>query len=170
MGVGYSGDLFDQLMRPFLFPHPPLSLVVYYTVSGRVRCIQYRRLCAFATLTSLSQCLFPGKLPHFIELMSFFGKVFTIAYYFSPYFCSADHNIHACWVNLRTVAATTTTIIPEVHTIYGHDVRLSGGLSPWCDPLLTFVPLCDHKRDWHLIGLWLTYCVTVVSSVARIKR
>ena len=34
------------------------------------------------------------------------------------------------------------------------------------DPL-TFVPLCDHKRDWHLIGLWLTCCVTVVSSVAR---
>ena len=37
-------------------------------------------------------------------------------------------------------------------------------MSPRCDPL-TFVPLfCDHKRDWHLIGLWLTCCVTVVSS------
>ena len=37
---------------------------------------------------------------------------------------------------------------------------LSSGSSPWCDPL-TFVPLCDHERDWHFIGLWLTRCVTV---------
>ena len=43
---------------------------------------------------------------------------------------------------------------------------LSSGLSPWCDSL-TFLPLCDHEWDWHLIGLWLTRCVTVVSSVAR---
>ena len=43
------------------------------------------------------------------------------------------------------------------------------GLSPWCDPL-TFVPLCDHKRDWHLIGLWLTCCVAIVSSLARTIR
>ena len=32
---------------------------------------------------------------------------------------------------------------------------LSSGLLPICDPL-TFVPLCDHEWDWHLIGLWLT--------------
>ena len=40
------------------------------------------------------------------------------------------------------------------------------GLSPRCDPL-TLVPVCDHERDWHVIGLWLTCCVTVVSSFAR---
>ena len=33
-------------------------------------------------------------------------------------------------------------------------VGLSSGLSPWCDPL-RFVPLCDHERDWHLIGLYM---------------
>ena len=48
-------------------------------------------------------------------------------------------------------------------------VGLSSGLSPRGDPL-TLVPLCDHKRDWHLIDLWLTCCVTVVSSVARTIR
>ena len=46
-------------------------------------------------------------------------------------------------------------------------VDLSRGLSPCCDPL-TSVPLCDHKRDWYLIGLWLTCCVTVFSSVLRV--
>ena len=35
-------------------------------------------------------------------------------------------------------------------------VGLSSGLSPRCDTL-TLVPLCDHKRDWHLKGLWLTF-------------
>ena len=25
----------------------------------------------------------------------------------------------------------------------------------------------DGKRDWHLIGLWLTCCVTVVCSVVK---
>ena len=48
-------------------------------------------------------------------------------------------------------------------------VGLSSGLSPWCNPL-TVVPLCGHARDWHLIGLWLTCCVIVVSSVARTIR
>ena len=46
-------------------------------------------------LTSLSLCLFPGKLPDFIELMSFSGKVLTAVYNFSPYHCSADHNMRA---------------------------------------------------------------------------
>ena len=31
-------------------------------------------------------------------------------------------------------------------------VGLSSGLSSWFDPL-TFVALCDHGRDWHLVGL-----------------
>ena len=37
---------------------------------------------------------------------------------------------------------------------------LVSGLSPRCDPL-TLVPLRDHKlkRDWHLIGICLTYLV-----------
>ena len=48
-------------------------------------------------------------------------------------------------------------------------VGLRSGWSPWCDPL-TFVPLCDHKRDWHLTGLCLNCCVAVVSSVARTIR
>ena len=30
---------------------------------------------------------------------------------------------------------------------------------------LTFVPLCDHERYWHLTRLCLTRCVTVVSSI-----
>ena len=40
-----------------------------------------------------------------------------------------------------------------------------------CDPL-TFVLICDHEQDWHLICLWLTYCAysTVGSSVARTIR
>ena len=42
-------------------------------------------------------------------------------------------------------------------------------LSPRCDPL-TLVPLCAHQRDWHLIVLWLTCHVTVVSSVVRTIR
>ena len=50
-------------------------------------------------------------------------------------------------------------------------IMLSGGLSsrllPWRDPLTSAAPLCDSERDLHLIGLWLTRYVTVVSSVAR---
>ena len=42
--------------------------------------------------------------------------------------------------------------------------------SPPAQGQLTFVPLCDHERDWHLIGLWLTHCVTILSSVARTIR
>ena len=45
-------------------------------------------------------------------------------------------------------------------------IGLSCRLSPWCDPL-TFIRLCGHERDWHLIGIWLTCCVTVISSAAR---
>ena len=45
-------------------------------------------------------------------------------------------------------------------------VGLSGGSSQGCD-LLTYMPLCDYERDWHLIGLWSIRCVTAVSSVAR---
>ena len=37
------------------------------------------------------------------------------------------------------------------------------------DPL-TLAPLCDHERDWHLIGLSLTCRVALVSSVARKTR
>ena len=48
-------------------------------------------------------------------------------------------------------------------------VGLRSGLSPRCDPL-TLVPSCYHKRDWHLISLWQTCCVTIVSSVARTVR
>ena len=33
------------------------------------------------------------------------------------------------------------------------------------DPLTW--PLCDHERDWHLIGLWLNCCGTVVFPVTR---
>ena len=33
---------------------------------------------------------------------------------------------------------------------YWFSFTLSSGLSPRCDPL-TLIPLCDHKRDWHLI-------------------
>ena len=36
--------------------------------------------------------------------------------------------------------------------------------------MMMMIPLCDHKRDWHLIGLWLTCCVTVVSSFAMTIR
>ena len=53
----------------------------------------------------------------------------------------------------------------------GVTVGLSSGLSPRCDSL-TLVPLCDHKQSGIgiLTGLWLTCCVTVVSSVARTIR
>ena len=34
----------------------------------------------------------------------------------------------------------------------------------WYDVTVTFVPLCDHEWDWHLIGLWPTRGVTLVSS------
>ena len=62
-------------------------------------------------------------------------------------------------------------------TILGLNLVLTYGIPPElcgdvhlfilkCDPL-TVALLCDHERDWHLIGLWLTHCVAVVSSVAR---
>ena len=57
----------------------------------------------------------------------------------------------------------------KVFVVFWIPVGLSSGLSPWCDPL-TFVHICDHDRDWRLIGLWQTCCVTVVSSVARTTR
>ena len=54
------------------------------------------------------------------------------------------------------------------HTHYWYEVSMLK-VPAGCD-LLNSVPLGDHKRDWHLIGLWLTCCVTVVSSVARTIR
>ena len=73
------------------------------------------------------------------------------------------------WWTVLTLVGAIAYRIALLFVAIWIPVGLSSGLSPWCDPL-TFVPLCDHKRDWHLIGLWLTCCVTVVSSVARTIR
>ena len=54
------------------------------------------------------------------------------------------------------------------YTHYWYEVgmlKVPAGCSP-----STFVPLRDHKRDWSLIGIWLTCCVTVVSLVKRTIR
>ena len=37
-------------------------------------------------------------------------------------------------------------------------------------PVDPYIPRCGHEQDWHLIGLWLTCCVTVVSSVEKATR
>ena len=46
--------------------------------------------------------------------------------------------------------------LPHTHNWYG-----VGMLKVPANDPLTFVPLCNHERDWYLIGLWLTCCVTV---------
>ena len=63
-----------------------------------------------------------------------------------------------------TLVGAIACRVTELFVAMWIPIGMSSGLSPRCDPL-TLVPLCDHKRDWHLIGLWLTCCVTVVSSV-----
>ena len=79
----YSEDHFNQLMRPFLFPHP-LFIVKCSILYSQWTCAMHpvSEAVRIRHLTSLSLCLFPGKLPDFIELMSFSGKVLTAVYNF----------------------------------------------------------------------------------------
>ena len=67
-----------------------------------------------------------------------------------------------CYATLHAMAPTNNLTVHQTSfTPYREQPRSTR---------IVVAPLCDHKRDWRLIGLWLTCCVTVVSSVARTIR
>ena len=80
-------------------------------------------------------------------------------------------NIHFPCLALTTsrIGDLTRLIHTLLHVMTIHTYIKCACWKYRCDPLI-FVPLCDHERDWHSIGLWLNCCVTVVSSGARTIR
>ena len=96
---------------------------------------------------------------------------------FGSYLGSCDVSVAPRAVRLSTSSGTQLLLLPKGNSevpLFFH--FLNYPLYVCKPPKIatrqhwTFASLWDHKWDWHLIGVWLTYCVIVVSSVARTTR